>query len=199
MLTKTQREMIATRRTLGDSKEDKKRLKYIEYTLRQYAKKQLDSIGDLLLVLKELPDDQLKKIISPSQAYEAMQVVEKLIELLEPASIEAKDGKPHRVYRFNVVGKVSDMPDNTETMVKVSFPAKNEEVELSTYIAIHTDIMVDSLKALPEKPITVKDFNKKVLPQMAKIAMERGQLYQVEGEYSAAWIEDQPNSQEEPK
>ena len=82
MLSKTRIDMIAARKTLGNSADDKKQKKYIDYTLRQHVKKQLDSMGDLLLVLKELPEDQLKKIISPKQAYEAMQVVEKLVELL---------------------------------------------------------------------------------------------------------------------
>ena len=199
MLTEKQRNMIDARRTLGDTADDKKQLKYIDYTLRQYAKKQLDSMSDLLSVLEALPEDQLKKFISPKQAIESMQVVEKLVELLEPASIEIKGNEPRIVHRFGVMGKIFDLPDSAESMIKITFPAKTEEVELSTCIATHADIMLDSLNSRPEKRVTMKDYVKKILPQMAKLALERGKPYQVEFESATAWIEHQPESQEEAK
>ena len=194
MLGKTRSDMLSARKTLGDSAEDKKQKKYIDYTLRQYAKKQLNSIADLLSVLEAIPEEQLKKIVTPEHAKKAMQVVEKLVELLEPASIEIKDDKPHIVHRINIVGKVFDLPENAESIVKITFPARPEEVELSTYVAIHADIMRQRLQELPMKKVTIKDYNRKLFPQLAKTALERGQLCQIELENATAWIEDQPEN-----
>jgi hypothetical protein len=147
-----------------------------DYLVRQYVKNCLNDLEEVLWILDILPSKQLDKLFKPKDIQR--------LELLEEKILEHFDFKPTEgdkvVLHFNVKGVYTD-PDIDHAPMKVSFPASPDEIELTTYVATHADIIRSSLVQLShqdEHIYSIREFNKK----MAKIAEERGQIYQVEPE-----------------
>jgi hypothetical protein len=185
MLTKNQRDMIDEKKINGKDL-DQKRKKYIDYTLKQFAKKQLDSISDLAEVLDVLSDDQLKKIVSSENAIETAKVLKKILNLLNLVPIEVdKNGKYNVVYKFRTDNFVTkcEVPYHQILITKIIFPATSEEIELSSAAPELRDALSELiLHQHTIQECTVDEWNKKIVPKFLKISNERGQPIQLQVE-----------------
>lgn len=188
MLTETQREMIEERK-LGSN--DQKRKKYIDYTLRQYAKKQLDSIDGLLEVLEALPDTQIKKVITAEHALNSLDLLKKIVLTLDLAPIEAdSNGIPCAVYRFKMLNTIPEQAGGQSRMLnhmKFMFLAKPEEVELAKNLGPMKHILNHLFETDQDVAgYEAEDWNWIVAPRINEISERRGQkIYRIEIEEGA--------------
>ncbi len=195
MLTTNQREMLERRR-VRDIK-DPKEQKYIDYTLRNYIKKQLDSLEDLVEVLNELPEDQIKMVVTPQQVINLFDVLEKLLQISPPNEvIESNDGiaPPELLMRYSVhFGKALPGVNNDTTIVHVRLPASEEErqyeIRALNFMNYVLPKVFENLEAEPPE-YSSKEFNRKIIPTLNKIANERGAFCKVE----AVGVVDDPTS-----
>jgi hypothetical protein len=131
MLTRTQKAMLAERKEKGESI-DIKRKKYIDFTLRNYIKKQLNSIIDVSEVMRVLPKNQVREVIGSEHIIEVLKLLEKISSIcLAPIEFD-ENGEARAVYRFQLVEKLDAPIEGKDQMVidmKCSFPAEPWEIE----------------------------------------------------------------------
>ena len=107
MLAKAQRDMLDARKSnFNEAKKDLyKDQKYVDFTLRQYVKRQLDSLADVLEVIDALPPDQISKIIEPAQQTNLLKLIEKVFTLRYPVVVKYdKDNQEFRSVRNYKIG-----------------------------------------------------------------------------------------------
>lgn len=185
MLTEKQRKMLERRR-IRDIK-DPKDQKYIDYTLRNYIKKQLNSLKDLLEVLSVLPEDQIKMVLTPQQAIDLFDVLEKFLEIEPPNEVIERGNRgvpPELLMRYRVhFGKALPGVNDGTTIVYVRLPASEEErlyeIRALNFMNYVLPNVFENLKARPPE-YSSKEFNRKIIPTLNKIANERGAFCKVE-------------------
>lgn len=184
-LTSTQKERLVNR----DKDEYASVKRTNDYLVRQYIKTCLEDLDEVLWILDILPQKQLDKLFKPADVQRIEKLEEKILDHLD---FRPSNGSKV-VLHFNVKGAYAD-PDIDHAPMKVSFPARPDEIELTTHVRLHAEIINDRLDQLTHQDkhvYSVREFNKK----MAKIAEEREQIYQVELEPFAYFPK---NGKEEP-
>ncbi len=198
MLTENQRKMIDERK-LG--LEDAKRKKYIDYTLRQYAKKQLDSIDGLTEVLETLPESQTKAIVTLQHAKSCINLLKKIAAIVDFAPIEFdRNGKPWAVYRFKSL-QIDPDPSGGERRTvyttKLMFPPKPEEVELVKSLGPQINVLKNLFETDQDRAgYDTDDWNRIVVPRINEIANKRGEnkIHRMEFEDLFTVIDAKPNT-----
>lgn len=125
--------MLLERKEKGESI-DTTRKKYIDFTLRNFIKKQLNSIADISEVLDELPRNQTREVIGSEHIIEILKLLEKISSIcLAPIEFDEK-GNAHAVYRFQLVQNLPEPIDGKDQMVidmRCMFPAEPWEIEFA--------------------------------------------------------------------
>lgn len=179
MLTKNQLEMIEERKTKGDALKSERK-KYIDFTLRNYLKKQLDSMADIPKVLDALPKSQTSKVITAPSIVGILKFAIELIRQFGPLEI---DDKANIIKKFNVVADVVSaegiIKDASISMI-FSRPATDEEIELRNEILT----CIDELHTLVEsrydpKRYTTQELYELALPSLIDDAKTKGKNYQI--------------------
>ena len=133
MLTKTQRKMIEERKEIGDTPGNERR-KYIDFTLRNFIKKQLSSVVEISEVLDTLPGDQIRTLIDAENIIGILKVLEKISSIcLAPIEVDEK-GQAHAVYRFQLVQKLQDPIEGKDQKIinmRCLFLAEPWEIEFA--------------------------------------------------------------------
>jgi hypothetical protein len=159
----------------------------------------LNDIADINYLLRELPSSNVKKIVSYGHVYKALELVEELLGILDPAPIEEdREGvwQYVKIYRIINIKGIEGMKydakaakkgrESNQEALKVSFPASEDEIQnyqkLSKIVDriknfLDDDLRIDSPKYKFKSPpkYTLQEFGEII----SKIAEERGQLYQV--------------------
>jgi len=200
MLTANQRTMLEKRKD-RDIELGQKEQKYIDYTLRNYIKKQLDSLKDLFEVMEVLPEDQVKSVLTPQHAINLFDVLEKFLDISPPNEVEDETDELLIRCRVNF-GKALPGVDNDITSVEVKLPASEEErqywIKTRNFMNSKLRDVLENIKAYPPS-YTSKDFNRKILPSLNKIANQRGafcdvQVVSVIGNPTTRWKKSDPLS-----
>lgn len=187
MLTSTQRAMLDARRSNFEKVKETRYedRKYVDYTLRQYVKKQFDSLSDLLEVLKTLPKDQIESVLTPKQMIDCLKVLGKAMEILPPVAIKrTEDGKQLavRTYTLDFGSALTGMGE-AKSRVNVTCPALEDEIKYWNMFWISKNVLfeeiVNNIEINPAK-FTLKEFNRDVLPALNKMANKRGAFCTVE-------------------
>lgn len=181
MLTKNQREMMKERKEKSETL-DAERRKYIDYTLRNFSKKQLDSIGDVLDVLDVLPGNQIKDIITADRVISVLELLKKLSPHLASIELNAQ-GNQRAVYRFPLIQKLSNPIEGKNcfiTIMKYSFPVEPWEVELANELEPYMHVLTNLFKnEFDEKGgYTLEEWNKFGFPLLHDIITRRGQPFE---------------------
>lgn len=181
MLTDTQREMINERKEHGDAidtKIDTKRRKYIDFTLRNYIKKHLDSVVEIPEILEVLPRNQIRAIITPDHIIGILKLLESVSStFLAPIEFD-KNGTPHAVYKFQLIQKLPEPIDGKDQQVinmKCVFPAEPWEIKFATALNPYMSVLVNLFE---------KDFG-----------MVR---FDIEDDSYASWLSDLVNKRGQP-
>jgi hypothetical protein len=183
MLTSNQLEMIEERKTKGKTL-PVERKKYIDFTLRNYIKKHLDSLADIPKVLDALPRSQTKKVITASHIIGILDLLKMISLDLAPIEYDLQ-GNPYAVYRFKMVIKLKEPingKDNIITIMKYSFPATPEEVELAKELEPYMPILGCLSKNEYERDsaYTMEEWNKIGVPRLHEIISRRGQEFKLD-------------------
>ncbi len=186
MLTTNQREMIRERKIIHEKiqkaeKFDPERKKYIDFTLRNYTKKQLDSIGDVLEVLNVLPENQIKTLITADRIIGVLELLKRISFDLVPIELDAQ-GNPHAVYRFKLVIKLDKPVNGKDTLIntmKYMFPATPEEVETAKKLEPYMSTLC-KLFETEARVYTMDEWNKYGTFRLHDIMIRRGQSFKLD-------------------
>jgi hypothetical protein len=146
MLTKHQRALIEERKG-GKKRKVRGDWKTGDYALRKYLKDQLDSITELLEIIDVLPEKQIKKTINPKQIINILKVLEKMLVLNPPGSIEKdmnENDRAIRHYRINAGSKFKGL-DNAIVFADVLYEASEEEAQLSRELTFLRDFFLHKI------------------------------------------------------
>ncbi len=188
MLTDNQREMIKERKIIHEKiqnveKFDPERKKYIDYTLRNYAKKQLDAIGDVLEVLSVLPGKQIKTLITADRIIGVLDLLKKISFDLAPIELDAQ-GNPHAVYRFKIVIKLDKPVNGKDTLIntmKYMFPATPDEVEMAKKLEPYMSTLGKLFETEDDAHgYTMDGWNKYGTFRLHDIMIRRGQSFKLD-------------------
>lgn len=184
--------MIQERKGMNDATDtkniDPKRKKYIDFTLRNFVKKQLDSIVEVSEVLDALPDNQIRTVI------DAEHHIIGLLKLLEeisstclaPIEFDEK-GNPYATYQFQLAQNL-DVPFNGKDQivlnVKCRFPAEPWEVEFAKKLGTQEyKPYMRVLTSLFENEFGLVRYNmddENYTQWLADLSNKRGQIPQIE-------------------
>jgi hypothetical protein len=204
MLTATQRDMIQERKGMNETTDTKtidlKRKKYIDFTLRNFVKKQLDSVAGVSEVLDVLPWDQTRSMIDAEHVIGVLQMLEKISSIcLAPIEFD-KNGNARAVYKFQLVQTLQE-PINGKNQkiinMKVLFPAEPWEIkfaeklgtdEFRPYMRVLTNLFENEFSMIRF------DIEDETYAQwLSDLANRRGQPFKIEtgtsGLFGAALIE----------
>lgn len=191
MLTKTQQEMLRRRNDReaweDDNKTSPKERKYIDFTLRQYVKRQFDSLDHLLKVLDALPNDQLKTILTPKHVADLFKVAERSIEILPPVRvtpIEEEEDKyqTDRSYNVNFGSKLNGQKD-ANVWIHVTCPASEDEIEYwKMFNFFNVYLLKHIFEEISQHPpsCTLKELNQEIVPSLNRVASKRGVFCKIE-------------------
>jgi hypothetical protein len=181
MLTKTQLDMIRERKEKGEQI-DPQRKKYIDFTLRNYIKKQLNNLIEIYEVLDVLPRNQIREVIIAKHIIGILKLLGKISSICL-APIEYSDGNPYAVYRFKLVTKLPRPikgKDRIESIMKYSFPAEPWEVELAKELGPYMQILNNLFtNEYDNKGYTMEEWNEFGAIRLQEIITRRGQSFEL--------------------
>lgn len=177
-----ERQEIREKEEKGE-KIEPERKKYIDYTLRNYAKKELDSIIDVLNVLRALPGNQVKTLITAERIIGVLQLLKNISYEVVPIELDAQ-GNHQAVYRFKMAIKL-DKPvngkDHIINTMKYMFPATPEEVKLAKELEPYMSILGNFIHEDDiNRVYTVEDWNKYGTSRLHEIITRRGQSFRLD-------------------
>lgn len=186
MLTGNQREMIKERKIIHEKIQnveefDPERKKYIDYTLRNFAKKHFDATNDVLEVLDVLPEKQIKTLITADRIIGVLELLKKISFDLAPIELDAQ-GNPHAVYRFKLLIKLDKPVNGKDTLIntmKYMFPATPEEVETAKKLEPYMSTLC-KLFETDAHVYTMDEWNKYGTFRLHDIMIRRGQSFKLD-------------------
>lgn len=164
MLTDRQKE---TFKDLKDGKLTPKQKADFYYRMSNILKDNLEGLGDVAFLLNEIPASYLEKINLIAAATFAMNLTEKLTEMLDPSPFAAKDkdGKYHvfRHFRVDMSGKLRGVTQATAD-IDVVYEPTEEEVLFFRELAYHITKLEEMYQQneRPNELFTSDEFEKKV-------------------------------------
>jgi len=190
MLTANQREMIEERREKSETL-NTERKKYIDFTLRNYVKKQLDSIGDVLKALDVLPEKQIESLITADRIIGILKLLKKISFDLVPIEPDAQ-GNPQVVYRFRLIIKL-DKPikgkDYLIQTLKYMFPATPEEAEMMKELGPYMDTLGNLFTTEEDiRGYTMEEWNKYGTIRLHEMLARRGQSFKFEFDENESFV-----------
>ena len=172
------------KRSIGEWKLDPKERKYIDFTLRRYVEKQLNSMDDLLKVLDTLPKIQIESLISHNHIVDLLKIQERLMRILPPVEIikdEANSDQAIRRFALDF-GSNSSGTDDTIKWIQVLCPASNDEIEYWRMFQFQLNYLAKIQEDIRNNPpnYTSIEFNREILPKLNSIAELRNASCKVE-------------------
>ena len=179
MLTNNQRKMIQERIEKSETLSTERK-KYIDFTLRNFVKKQLDSIADVKEVLDILPRSQTRQVINSDNILGLLRLLGKISSICL-APIEYTNGIPYAVYRFKLITKLPrkiNGKDHFVSTMKYSFPAEPWEVELAKELGPYMPVLNNLFKnEYDHNGYTPDEWNNVGAIRLQEIITRRGQSF----------------------
>ena len=183
MLTQSQRDMLE-KKLKGEENIDPKEKKYINYTLKHYVERQLNSLSDLLQVIDALPKYQIEPLISNRHAVDLLKIQERVMRILPPVEIiKDKANSDQAIRRFAIdFGSNSSGTEDTIKWTQVLCPASNDEIEYWHMFLFQLNFLAKILDDIRNNPqnYTSIEFNREILPKLNSIAKLRNASCEVE-------------------
>ena len=172
MLTSLERERIFNYENLNAT--DKKNL---NFRLKKKQNEIIETISDINMLLKNLHNSPIEVSISHEHLYEAKNLIENILKMLDAAPIIDSDEAYKKVKKFRI--EDPDNPGEAKT-VTVSREATKEEISINNCLTdlsktiekyIKLDLSVSTLSSIEE-------FNE-ILPPLQEEAANKGKILEV--------------------
>jgi hypothetical protein len=164
MLTDRQKE---TFKDLKEGKLTPKQKADFYYRMSNILKDYLEGIEDVAFILNEIPASYLEKVNLIAAATFAMNLTEKLTEMLDPSPFASRDaaGKYHtyRHFRVDMSGELKGLTQTTAD-IEVVYEPTEEEVLFFRQLIYHITKMEEIYRQneRPNEVFTYREYEKKV-------------------------------------